>query len=44
MENTFYFDVHGNSEVQVKIMEGKYFFGKVKNINIFDQIQDNNYE
>ena len=38
MENAFYFDVQGNSEVYVKIIEGKHFLGKVKNINIFCHI------
>ena len=35
MENTFYFDAQGNSEVYVKIIEGKHFLGKVKNIITF---------
>ena len=44
MENTFYFDVQGNSEVYVKIIEGKHSLGKVKNIITFCHIQDNNCE
>ena len=35
MKNTFYFDVQGNFEVSVKIIEGKHFLEKVKNINKF---------
>ena len=35
MKNTFYFDVQGNFEVSVKIIEGKHFLEKVKNIHKF---------
>ena len=35
MKNTFYFDVHGNFDVSVKIIEGKHFLEKVKDITKF---------